>query len=75
MVDNKHTADYIIVYNKQKDIIMPRKIEVNKKPIMVTDSEAVLLAKKRAVKEGRSAANAAAQTIIEHLEERGQNAS
>jgi len=50
---------------------MPRRIVVNSKPILLRDSEAILLAKKRAKAEGRSAANAAAQTVIEHLKNKG----
>lgn len=39
----------------------------NDKPIRIVNIEAVRLAKQRALREGRSAANAASQTIIEHL--------
>ena len=46
---------------------MPRKVEVNSKPIALRDPEAVLLVKRRAVKEGRSCSNSLAQTVIEHL--------
>lgn len=44
-------------------------MEINDNPIRLTDAKAIKLAKKRAVKENRSAANAAAQTIIEALGE------
>lgn len=40
---------------------------INDKPIRLTDVRAVKLAKERAVRENRSAANAAAHTIIEAL--------
>lgn len=46
---------------------MPRTIKINKKPVLLRDGEAVLLVKKRAMREGRSASNAAAQSIIEYL--------
>jgi hypothetical protein len=52
---------------------MARKVEVNKKAVLLRDEEAALLVRRRAVKEGRSASNAAAQTIIEHLGERTRN--
>lgn len=42
-------------------------MEINDKDIRLTNREAIILAKKRAVREGRSAANAAAITIIEAL--------
>ena len=45
----------------------------NNKPIRITDVKAIRLAKKRAIKENRSAANAAAVTIIEALSEREHN--
>ena len=54
---------------------MPRKVDVNKKAVLLRDEEAALLVRKRAVKEGRSASNAAAQTIIEHLKKRSHNES
>ena len=41
--------------------------EINNKPIRLTDIEALRLIKLRALKEKRSAANAAALTIIESL--------
>lgn len=40
---------------------------VKEKRILITNAKAVELARKRAEKENRSAANAAATTIIEHL--------
>jgi len=40
---------------------------MNDKPIRIVNIEAVRLAKLRALREGRSAANAASQTIIEAL--------
>jgi hypothetical protein len=52
---------------------MPRQITVNEKYILLRDRDAILLAKKRAKREGRSAANAAAVSIIECLKERNQN--
>jgi hypothetical protein len=52
---------------------MPRRIVVNTKPILLRDCVAVLLCKKRAKAEGRSAAEAAAQTIIEHLKTKDNN--
>ncbi len=42
-------------------------MDTNDKPIRLTNVKAIRLAKERAVKENRSAANAAAQTIIEAL--------
>ena len=42
-------------------------VEINDKPIRLTDIEALRLIKLRALKEKRSAANAAALTIIESL--------
>ena len=42
-------------------------MKINDKDIRLTNREAIILAKKRAVREGRSAANAAAITIIEAL--------
>jgi len=41
--------------------------DINDKPIRLTDIEALRLIKRRALKEKRSAANAAALTIIESL--------
>lgn len=41
--------------------------ETNDKPIRIVNVEAIRLAKRRALREGRSAANAASQTIIEAL--------
>jgi len=41
--------------------------DINDKPIRLTDIEALRLIKLRALKEKRSAANAAALTIIESL--------
>jgi len=41
--------------------------DINDKPIRLTDTEALRLIKLRALKEKRSAANAAALTIIESL--------
>jgi hypothetical protein len=46
-------------------------MSVNDKAIRIVNVEAVRLAKQRALREGRSAANAASQTIIEALG--GQN--
>jgi len=51
---------------------MPRKVEVNKKAVLLRDEEAVLLVRKRAVRENRSAANAAAVSIIECLKKRNR---
>ena len=45
----------------------------NNKPIRITDVKAIRLAKERATRERRSAANAAATTIIEALSEREHN--
>ena len=42
-------------------------MEQNYKPIRITNKKAIRLAKQRAIQENRSAANAAAQTIIEAL--------
>jgi hypothetical protein len=42
-------------------------MKINDKDIRVTNKKAIRLAKLRAVKEERSAANAAAISIIEHL--------
>lgn len=52
---------------------MAYKIKVNGKPILLRDREAILLAKKRAKAEGRSAANAVAQIIIENFKEGSHN--
>ncbi len=41
--------------------------KINNKPIRIVNQEAIRLAKLRASHEGRSAANAVSQTIIEHL--------
>jgi hypothetical protein len=43
------------------------KTEINNKPIRIVNREAIRLAKLRAQREGRSAANAASITIIEAL--------
>ena len=43
-------------------------MELDDKAIRITDVRAVRLAKARAVRENRSFANAAAVTIIEHLD-------
>jgi len=42
-------------------------MEINEKDIRLTNKRAIRLAKLRAIKEERSAANAAAISIIEHL--------
>ena len=42
-------------------------MEINDKPIRLTEVKAIRLVKERAIREGRSAANAAHQTIIEAL--------
>lgn len=41
--------------------------KISNKPIRIINQEAIRLAKLRASHEGRSAANAVSQTIIEHL--------
>ena len=46
-------------------------VVLNDKDIRLTDKRAIKLAKKRALRENRSAANAAAQTIIEALDSKG----
>jgi len=43
------------------------KTEINEKPIRIVNREAIRLAKQRALREGRSAANAVSITIIEAL--------
>jgi hypothetical protein len=47
----------------------------NVKTIRLTNAEAIKLANERANKEGRSAANAAAQTIIESLKKHSDKRS
>ena len=42
-------------------------MEVNDKPICLRNKKAIQLVKERAIKEGRSASNALAQTVIEQL--------
>lgn len=42
-------------------------MKINNKPVRVIDLEAIILIKKRAKTENRSASNAAATTIIEAL--------
>lgn len=42
-------------------------MKVNKKPILLQNSEAIKLAEERAVREHRPKAQAVAVTIIEHL--------
>lgn len=44
------------------------KVRLNAKPILLTDREAILLVKRRAIAERRSAAGTAALTLIEALE-------
>jgi len=73
LFDNKQIVDSITGRNIQKGIVMVYKTEVNDKPILLRDSEAVILVKQRAKREGRSAANAAYQTIFEHLKKGSQN--
>jgi len=41
--------------------------KINNKPIRIVNIKAIRLTKQRALREGRSAANAASQTIIEAL--------
>jgi len=43
------------------------KVRLNDKPILLTDREAILLVKRRALAERRSAAGTAALTLIESL--------
>lgn len=45
--------------------------EINDKPVKITDPDALRLVKERAISEKRSAANAAAATIIESLSRLG----
>jgi hypothetical protein len=45
---------------------------INEKPIRIVNREAIRLAKLRAQREGRSAANAASVTIIEALSQKSQ---
>jgi len=47
--------------------------KVNNKTIRLTDTKAIRLIKKRAIKEQRSAANALAATVIEALSKRKPN--
>ncbi len=42
-------------------------VEINDKPIRIVNVGAIRLAKQRALREGRTAANAASQTIVEAL--------
>jgi hypothetical protein len=48
-------------------------LTINDKPILLKNVAAVRLAKQRALREGRSAANAASQTIIEALDKNNTN--
>ena len=58
-------------FYKQRGMIMPRKVEVNKKAVLLRDGEAAELVRRRAIRENRSASNALAQTVIEHLKNEG----
>ena len=54
----------VVMYNTlTKDSI----VDINNKPVLLRNKEAARLVRLRAIKEGRSASNAAAQTVIEAL--------